>query len=322
MLTVPFGMGDQEHSADARRPARLPAWLRTRFAGGGARQEVRGLLRELRLHTVCESARCPNLCECWTRHAATFMLLGDVCTRNCRFCAVAHGAPAPPDAGEAARVVEAVRRLGLRYAVLTCVTRDDLADGGASHIAGVVQALRHALPELGVEVLVSDFGGRLEDVAVVLASGPDVFNHNLETTAALTPRVRDGADYQRSLAVLAHATALAARSGGGTRIKSGLMLGLGETTADLRATLADLRRSGVAILTLGQYLPPSDKHWQLDRYVTPAEFKEWEQIAHTEFGFAAVVSGPLVRSSYLAEQAARGQSAAAARLPEDRETTP
>ncbi len=302
-------MEDHPHSAEARPPTRLPPWLRRRFDGGRARQDVRRLLRELRLHTVCESARCPNLCECWKQQAATFMLLGDVCTRNCRFCAVTHGTPAPPVPDEAERVVEAVRRLGLRFAVLTCVTRDDLADGGAGHIAAVVRALRSGCSEIGVEVLVSDFGGRLESVDTVLAAAPDVFNHNLETTAALTPQVRNLADYQRSLAVLAHATATASRRGGRPRIKSGLMLGLGEDAADLRATLGDLRRSGVTILTLGQYLPPSDRHWPLARYVTPEEFKEWEHIAGTEFGFERVVSGPLVRSSYLAEQAAGSQKA-------------
>ena len=299
-------MDEPQDRAETRRPGRLPPWLRTRFAGGQARHDVRHLLRELHLHTVCESAHCPNLCECWARHAATFMLLGDVCTRNCRFCAVTHGTPAPPAADEAARVVEAVRRLGLRFVVLTCVTRDDLADGGAGHIAAVVRALRGAFPGLGVEALVSDFGGRLEGVDTVLAADPDVFNHNLETTAALTPRIRDLADYQRSLAVLAHAVGTVARRSGRTRIKSGLMLGLGENAADLRATLADLRRSGVTILTLGQYLPPSSAHWPLDRYVTPAEFSDWERIARDEYGFARVVSGPLVRSSYLAEEAANG----------------
>jgi lipoyl synthase len=298
-------MSDQDSIIAPTPPrARLPGWLRTRFAGGRTRQEVRGLLRELRLHTVCESARCPNLCECWKRRAATFMLLGDICTRSCRFCAVHSGTPEPPDPAEAARVVEAVRRLGLRFAVLTCVTRDDLADGGAAHIAAVVRALREALPAVGVEVLVSDFGGRLAGVEAVLAAGPDVFNHNLETTAALTPQVRNRADYARSLAVLAHAGATIARQGGRTRTKSGLMLGLGEDDTGLRAALADLRRSGVAILTLGQYLPPSDAHWPLHRYVTPEEFREWERVARLEFGFETVVSGPLVRSSYLAEQAA------------------
>lgn len=315
-------MEDQAYNPEARQPARLPPWLRTRLEGGRARQTVRLLLRELRLHTVCESARCPNLCECWRRHAATFMLLGDVCTRNCRFCAVRHGTPAPPDAGEPERVAEAVRRLGLRFVVLTCVTRDDLADGGAEHIAGVIRTLRTTLPGVGVEVLVSDFGGRFEGVDAVLAAGPQVFNHNLETTAALTPHVRDLADYHRSLAVLAHATAAVARMGGRTRIKSGLMLGLGESAADLRTTLADLRRSGVAILTLGQYLPPSTAHWALDRYVTPNEFREWEQTARAEFGFEAVISGPLVRSSYLAEQAACARPVAGKASISDTETTP
>jgi lipoic acid synthetase len=297
-------MEHQPHKAEVRRHGRLPPWLRTRFEGGRARQDVRQLLRELHLHTVCESAHCPNLCECWKRRAATFMLLGDVCTRDCRFCAVTHGVPAPPDPGEAARIVEAVRRLGLRFAVLTCVTRDDLPDSGAAHIAAVVRALREALPEVGVEVLVSDFGGDLRGVDTVLAAGPDVLNHNVETTAALTPRVRSHADYQRSLALLAHAAAAAARNRGRPRVKSGLMLGLGESAADLRATLADLRRSGVAILTLGQYLPPSAEHWPLDRYVPPDEFEQWGQSARHDFGFETVVSGPLVRSSYLAEQAA------------------
>jgi lipoic acid synthetase len=293
---------------DPRRPGRLPGWLRTRFDGGRSRDEVRSLLRELNLHTVCESARCPNLCECWKRHAATFMLLGDVCTRECRFCAVAHGAPLPPDPGEPARVVDAVRRLRLRFAVLTCVSRDDLADGGADHIAAVVRALRGELPEVGIEVLISDFAGRLEGVDEVLAACPDVLNHNLETTESLTPRVRSRADYRRSLAVLARAAETAAAGGSRVRVKSGLMLGLGETAAEVRASFADLRHSGVTVLTLGQYLPPSAEHWPLARFVPPEEFAEWRRIALAECGFATVVSGPLVRSSYLAEQAARGES--------------
>jgi len=299
-------MSPESSKPETVKPERLPRWLRTRFDGGRSRQEVRDLLRELRLHTVCESARCPNVCACWQRHAAAFLLLGNVCTRSCRFCAVGQGSPLPPDSGEPARVVEAVRRLGLRFAVLTCVTRDDLADGGAGHIAAVVRALRQALPQVGIEVLISDFGGRLEGVDEVLAAAPDVLNHHLETTAELTPRIRSHADYRRSLAVLARAAAAHAAGVARAQVKSGLMLGLGETAAGIRAALADLRRSGVTILTLGQYLPPSAQHWPLARYVPPPEFEEWRRVALAEYGFTTVVSGPLVRSSYLAEEAAAG----------------
>lgn len=270
---------------------------------------MRALLRELHLHTVCESAQCPNLCECWRRHAATFLLLGDVCTRNCRFCAVSHGVPEAPDPDEPARVLEAVRRLGLRFAVLTCVTRDDLADGGAAHLAAVIHALRGGLPHVGIELLASDFGGRLAAVDTVLEARPDVFNHNLETTERLTPLIRDRADYHRSLRMLAHAAERTAAAGSGIRVKSGLMLGMGERPDEVHAALRDLRRSGVSVLTLGQYLPPSASHWPLDRYVTPDEFREWDRVARQEIGFAVVVSGPLVRSSYLAESAAAATAA-------------
>ncbi|NLF18141.1 MAG: lipoyl synthase [Lentisphaerae bacterium] len=291
---------------------RLPAWLRSRFDGGRARHEVRGLLRELHLHTVCESARCPNLCECWGRQAATLLLLGDRCTRHCRFCAVDHGTPLPPDPAEPSRVVEAVRRLGLRFVVLTCVTRDDLADGGAAHLAAVVRSLREALPAVGVELLASDFGGLLSSVDTVLEAGLDVFNHNLETTERLTPLLRNRADYRRSLRVLAYAASQSAAAGRPTRVKSGLMLGLGEGPEEIRSALQDLRQSGVSVLTLGQYLPPTPAHWPLQRYVTPEEFREWEAVARRDYGFAAVVSGPLVRSSYGAETAALAAGADAA----------
>lgn len=301
---------------------RLPPWLRTRFDGGRSRHEVRALLRELHLHTVCESAQCPNLCECWRRHAATFLLLGDVCTRDCRFCAVSHGAPEAPDPEEPARVVEAVRRLGLRFAVLTCVTRDDLADGGAAHLAAVVHALRRGLPQVGIELLASDFGGRLAAVDAVLEARPDVFNHNIETTERLTPLIRDRADYHRSLRVLAHAAAWIAAAGPAIRVKSGLMLGMGERPDEVRATLHDLRRRGVSVLTLGQYLPPSASHWPLERYVTPDEFREWERVARQEIGFAVVVSGPLVRSSYLAESAATATAAGMSGLRHEAEDAP
>jgi len=209
-----------------RTPAgRLPSWLRRRFEGGRVRNEVRALLRDLDLHTVCEGARCPNLCECWQRRAATFLLLGDTCTRNCAFCAVKHGQIAPPDPAEPAHIVEAVSRLELRFVVLTCVTRDDLRDGGAHHIASVIAALRRTHPEVGVEVLPSDLQGQVVDVETILRSGPDVFNHNIETVERLTPLVRDRADYRRSLSVLRFASTFAAAEGH-VRVKSGIMLGL------------------------------------------------------------------------------------------------
>lgn len=267
------------------------------------RQGVRGLLRDLHLHTVCESARCPNLAECWRRRAATFLLLGNVCTRNCAFCAVDHGSPAPVDEKEPERIVEAVGRLGLRFVVLTCVTRDDLADGGAGHIAAVVRALRQADPEIGVEVLVSDLRGCRDDVRSILDSGPGVFNHNVETVERLTGEIRDRARYRRSLSVLRQA-ADAAETTPGLRVKSGLMLGLGETEEEIRRTLMDLRDAGVEAVTMGQYLPPSPRHWPVSRYVDPEEFAAWRTFGLEECGFAAVVSGPLVRSSYLAEETA------------------
>ena len=280
---------------------RLPHWLRVQFRGGRARGEVRRLLRDLNLNTVCEGANCPNLCECWQRKTATFMLLGDTCTRNCRFCDVGHGEPRSVDVEEPERVALAAERLGLKYVVITSVTRDDLPDGGAEHFAATVRAVRGRLPKAGIEVLPPDFEGRKNDVATVMAAQPSVFNHNLETCARLTPEIRSGADYQRSLRVLSHAAACAAGSRIG--IKSGIMVGLGESDEEIREMLGDLRNSGVSIVTIGQYLPPSAAHWPLGRYVTPLEFEQWERTAREEFGFQYVFSGPLVRSSYMAEKA-------------------
>ena len=286
---------------------RLPAWLRVPFRGARARTELRSLFRGLNLHTVCEGAHCPNLCECWSRHTATFLLLGNVCTRNCRFCAVTNGVPQAPDADEPFKVAEAARKMGLRYVVLTSVTRDDLPDGGSGHFATTVRAIRARLPQAAIEVLPPDFGGRAADVATVLAARPEVFNHNLETCARLTPLVRSGADYRRSLAVLAIAAQQVPFAG--LRVKSGIMLGMGEEPAEIREMLRDLRASGVEILTIGQYLPPSAAHWPLGRYVPPEEFAVWADVARREYGFAHVVSGPLVRSSYQAEAAAQAAGA-------------
>ncbi len=291
----------RDRSAGAARK-RLPPWLRVAFRQGGARKQVRGLLRDLRLHTVCESATCPNLCECWGRRTATFMLMGSVCTRNCRFCDVRHGEPLPPDPEEPENVATAAEKLGLRYVVLTCVTRDDLADGGAAHFAATVRAVRQRLPDAGVEVLTSDFQGRRESLVSVLASAPDVFNHNVETCARLTPEIRSGADYDRSLQILSTSASLA--EPGKTEIKSGFMLGLGETDDEVHELLRDLRRHRVTILTIGQYLAPSAAHWPVSRYVHPTEFEQWRDRALQDYGFRHVASGPLVRSSYMAEQTA------------------
>ena len=293
-------------SQQKKRRLKLPPWLRVPFQGARPRREVRKLLRELNLNTVCESAFCPNLCECWERKTATFMILGNLCTRNCKFCNVRHGVPGIPDPEEPPNVCEAVKRLGLKYVVLTSVTRDDLPDCGAGHFAAVINALRNHFPDIGVEILTPDFAGQKERVEQVLAARPNVFNHNLETCARLTPRIRSGADYERSLSVLGHAAGCKIREG--ALVKSGFMLGLGETDAEIHDMLRDLSNKGVQILSIGQYLPPSPDHWPVDRYVTPEKFEAWGQTAREKYGFEYVFSAPLVRSSYMAERAAGGSS--------------
>ena len=274
---------------------RHPEWLKVRAPGGAGFLETRDTVKRLGLHTVCEEARCPNIGECWAHKTATFMLLGDTCTRNCHFCAVTHGRPVEVDPGEPFRVASAVAKLGLRHVVVTSVNRDDLPDGGAAHFAATARALRALLPECRVEVLIPDFQGNLAAVDVVVASPIDVLNHNVETVPRLYRRVRPGAQYERSLAVL--------RVGAGRRAglatKAGLMLGLGETEAELLCVFRDLRAVGCDILTLGQYLRPSAdaRHLPVERYVPPAEFAALRDAA-LDLGFAHVESGPLVRSSY------------------------
>ena len=285
-------------SAAHRAP--LPPWLKTSFQGGRERNEMRHLLRGAGLHTVCEGAKCPNRCECWRHRTATFMILGDTCTRACRFCSVNHGRPAPPEAGEPARVADSAAELGLRYVVVTCVTRDDLADGGAGAMAATVEAIRARLPEALTEVLCSDYNGDFAAVEQVLAARPAVFGHNLETVERLTPQVRSRAQYRRSLAVLRHA---AEHAQAGTVVKSGLMLGLGESEEEVRQALKDLREAGVSIVTLGQYLQPTPAQLPVVRYVTPEEFARWARYAEAELGFCKAVAGPLVRSSYMAATA-------------------
>jgi lipoyl synthase len=275
---------------------RLPAWLRRPLARPGAANEVNALLGELELNTVCQSAKCPNRGECFSEGTATFMIMGDACTRSCRFCAVETRSPQPLDADEPRRVAEAVRRLGLRHAVVTSVTRDDLEDGGAAHFAAVVSAIKDEVPGVAVEVLTSDFGGDTAAVDVVLASRPDVYNHNLETVPRLYPTVRPGAEYERSLDILRHVSS----SDTGIPAKSGLMLGLGETTAEVEAVMRDMRQAGVGMLTLGQYLAPSSLHLPVAEFVTPGVFAELGRTAY-QLGFTAVASAPYVRSSYHAE---------------------
>ncbi|HSW49273.1 MAG TPA: lipoyl synthase [Bryobacteraceae bacterium] len=278
---------------------RRPEWLRVRAPGGENWREVRSLVESLRLHTVCESARCPNVGECWNRRTATFMILGNVCTRRCGFCAVQKGAPLPVDYGEPARVAEAVAALGLRYAVITSVNRDDRKDGGAELFALTIRAIRERIPACKVEVLIPDFQGSHAAMDVVLDAAPDVLSHNLETVKRLYRQARFGARYERSLEILAYAKS--ARPA--IPAKSGIMAGLGETMDEALEAMRDMRAHKVDIVTVGQYLQPSREHLPVARYVTPADFDQFRQ-AGLQMGFSHVESGPLVRSSYHADEAA------------------
>lgn len=275
-----------------------PKWLRAPAPIGENYRELKDLIGRLRLHTVCESAACPNVGECWNQRTATFMILGNVCTRRCGFCAVQKGAPLPVEYDEPARVAEAVAIMGLKFAVITSVNRDDRKDGGAELFAMVIRAIRERVPGCGVEVLVPDFQGSHAAVKTVMEAQPDVLNHNTETVPRLYRQVRLGARFERSLDVLAYAKRISPR----TPTKSGLMLGLGETAEEVLGVMRDLRGSKVDILTLGQYLRPSPKHLPIVRYVPPAEFDEFRRAGY-EMGFGHVEAGPLVRSSYHASHA-------------------
>jgi lipoic acid synthetase len=277
----------------AAAPPQRPAWLRAPAPAGANYQDLKQLVARLRLHTVCESAACPNVGECWNRRTATFMILGNVCTRRCGFCAVEKGAPLPVDYDEPRRVAEAVGAMGLRFAVITSVNRDDREDGGAELFALVISSIRRQVAGCGVEVLVPDFQGSHAAIETVLAAAPDVFDHNTETVPRLYRQVRLGARYERSLDVLDHAK----RAAPAIPTNSGLMLGLGETNAEILQVMRDLRARRVDILTLGQYLRPSPKHLPIARYVPPEEFAELGAAAR-EMGFRHVEAGPLVRSSY------------------------
>lgn len=271
-----------------------PEWLRVKFFNGSNYQDLKRIMRTLGLHTVCESARCPNMGECWEHRTATFMILGDICTRACGFCAVPSGKPAgPPDEQEPERVAEAVERMGLRYAVVTSVNRDDQSDGGSSIFARTITEIRRRVPSCRVEVLIPDFRGDWQALETVISARPDVLNHNTETVPRLYHQVRKGAVYARSLELLRRAKSLAPT----ISTKTGLMLGLGETREEILGAMQDLVAQGTDILTLGQYLQPTREHLPIARYVHPDEFAEYKTLGE-QMGFAHVESGPLVRSSY------------------------
>lgn len=284
----------------AREPERChmkrkPSWLKIKTSAGDGYRRVKRLLKEKSLHTVCEEAGCPNIFECFNSGTATFLILGDTCTRNCRFCSVDKGVPAEVDDDEPTRIAAGVAELGLSFAVITSVTRDDLPDGGASHFASVIAEIKRTSPGCGVEVLVPDFAGARPPLERVLAAKPDVLNHNVETVPRLYRSIRPQADYRRSLAVLANAKAIAPS----VTTKSGLMVGLGEEISEVIEVFKDLRNARCDMVTIGQYLSPSRKHVPVDRYYDPAEFEELK-LAALELGFSRVEAGPLVRSSYRA----------------------
>lgn len=282
----------------ARAEQRLPPWLRRQVPRGEVARKVNKVLHRWRVKAVCDSALCPNRLECFSQGRLTFMILGDKCTRHCSFCNIGKGKPAPVDASESGRIAAAAKELALSYVVITSVTRDDLADGGARHFARTVGALRKFTPIEGVEVLIPDFQGLASSLEAVIEAGPSVLNHNVETVERLHPVIRPQASYQRSLEVLRQAKSLAKQA---LLTKSGLMLGLGETYAEVVGVMEDLRAAGCDFLTIGQYLSPSPRHHRVVRYVPPEEFGHYQIIAQ-RMGFRGVASGPLVRSSFGAQK--------------------
>lgn len=285
----------------AQTPLRKPEWIRIRVSASAEINRIKKLLRQNQLHTVCEEAACPNLAECFSHGTATFMILGDLCTRRCPFCDVAHGKPLPPDPEEPQHLAASIQALALNYVVITSVDRDDLKDGGAGHFAACIAAIRQRTPQTKIEILVPDFRGRSDRAVDILSREPcDVFNHNLETVPRLYRQARPGADYENSLRLLQQHRQARPE----IPTKSGLMLGLGETTEEVHRVMSDLIAHGCAMLTLGQYLPPSRDHLPVQRYLTPAEFDELGDAAKA-LGFQQVASAPLVRSSYHADQQAQ-----------------
>jgi lipoyl synthase len=317
--TITMGGGTLEPAADGSTALRRhPEWIKARLPSGENYHDLKGILRGLSLNTVCEEAHCPNIGECWEQRTATIMILGDVCTRACGFCAVKTGRPTWNDEDEPRRVAEAIREMRLEHVVVTSVARDDLPDGGAHIFAETIRALRRECPGTGVEVLIPDFNGQAEPLRTVMEAGPDILNHNVETVERLQKPVRKRARYHRSLAVLRDARQMAAEMGHAVHTKSSLMVGLGETREELQQTFLDLRAVDCDILTIGQYLRPSEKHLPLERYYHPDEFAEMKAEA-LALGFKHVESGPLVRSSYHArdqvpEEARRRRSGREAAL--------
>ena len=272
-----------------------PKWLRAKLPTSAEYKKTLQTVNEHELNTVCKSAQCPNMGECWSRGTATVMILGNICTRSCSFCAIQTGRPTELDIGEPARVADSIAKMNLKHAVITSVARDDLKDGGASIWANTIRAVHNRMPECAVEVLTADFRGQQEYLDIVLDACPDIFNHNLETVKRLQRPIRKTARYDRSLWVLEHAKSR------GFITKSGIMLGIGETEDEIKTVLNDMRAVGVDILTIGQYLQPSPKHEPVDRWVTPEEFQKWKYYA-LEIGYGVCESGPLIRSSYHAEE--------------------
>jgi lipoic acid synthetase len=281
-------------SSSELQTKKKPSWLKVKFPSHQNYFSVSNLLKEGQLHTICESAKCPNISECWSKKTATFLILGETCTRNCAFCAVNKGAPSPPCEDEAARVADAASTLGLSYVVITSVTRDDLPDGGASYFAETIWAIRRKIKNVKVEVLIPDFQGSDEALMSVIAAQPEILNHNVEVPESLYPAInRPRENYKRTLKVLQKAKEF------GAITKSGMMIGLGETNKDILQTFSDLRQSDCSLLTLGQYLQPTKTHAPVKKYYAPLEFEQLKRIA-LDFGFVEVESGPLVRSSYRA----------------------
>ncbi len=285
-------------TADLKPRPRLPEWLRTKLPTADTFSRTRSLLDELKLHTVCESAKCPNHWECWSKGTATFMIAGDRCTRACQFCAVSTAKPLPLEADEPMRVAEATRRMALKHVVITAVARDDMSDGGADHFRRTIEAVRELNPGIVIEVLTPDFLDNDAAIDRVLSASPHIFNHNIETVRRLTPSVRHRATYDRSLKVLGK---VKSKLGAGIYTKSGMMLGLGETEAEVLEAMADLRAANCDILTLGQYLQPTLKHLRVEEYITPDKFNELGERGRA-MGFVHVASGPMVRSSYHADE--------------------
>jgi len=300
MATLPLPIVPRTVPLSACAPAprgNRPAWLKVRFPNGQNYNELRTLMREQDLHTICEEALCPNIGECWENRTATFLILGEICTRNCGFCSVTTGRPTGLDLDEPRRLAEAVEKIGLRHIVITSVTRDDLPDGGAAIFAETIRELRDRVPGCGIEVLIPDFQGNWDALATVMAARPDILNHNIETVPRLYRRVRPKAIYTQSLELLKRARDLVPEA----VTKSGLMVGLGEEREEILQVFADLRASDVGVLTVGQYLRPTMHHLPVERYVAPEEFAELKTIA-SGLGYRHVESGPLVRSSYHAHE--------------------